>query len=293
MNEDIQSQLCTSTSTNKFALPITEVCMKKFFHLQEKQVSLPHPFESCFVAQIDLPKSKKMLHESPKRLLQVSIVKLIREMYCEHEVKEMIKCIPVSWERRGDVVVLPSVSFSSDLWKSYLGLLSDSELLNFWTMISGVLKCKRLAMGSSISSNGFRSSMVALLLGDSGWADHVDNGIHYMFDVTKCMFCSGNITEKLRLSKFDCRGETVVDLYAGIGYFVLPYLVHAGAELVHACEWNPHAVEGLKRGLKANRVEDRCIIHFGDNRKVCQISSLYRSQSLLCFSCAGWSHRCC
>lgn len=38
----------------------------------------------------------------------------------------------------------------------------------------------------------------------------------YEFDVTKCMFSSGNITEKLRVAGFDCRGETVVDLYAGV-----------------------------------------------------------------------------
>lgn len=37
----------------------------------------------------------------------------------------------------------------------------------------------------------------------------------YEFDVTKCMFSAGNITEKLRVAGFDCRGETVVDLYAG------------------------------------------------------------------------------
>lgn len=37
----------------------------------------------------------------------------------------------------------------------------------------------------------------------------------YDFDVTKCMFSAGNITEKLRVAGFDCRGESVVDLYAG------------------------------------------------------------------------------
>lgn len=37
----------------------------------------------------------------------------------------------------------------------------------------------------------------------------------YEFDVTKSMFSAGNITEKLRIASFDCRGETVVDLYAG------------------------------------------------------------------------------
>lgn len=41
-----------------------------------------------------------------------------------------------------------------------------------------------------------------------------------------------------------------MDLFAGIGYFTLPYLVHASAMHVHACEWNPAAVEALKKNLK-------------------------------------------
>ena len=48
--------------------------------------------------------------------------------------------------------------------------------------------------------------------------------------------------------------QVVVDLYAGIGYFTLPYLVHAQASKVIACEWNPEAVEMLKRNLKDNKV---------------------------------------
>lgn len=254
--------------TEKFALPISEECMETFRLLQEKQLPLPHPFESSFVAQVSLSPSKKTLHEDLKLLLQSSIVKHLRNSPSEHKLDEMVKSLPVLCDRHGDLVVLPSASFSSNLWKSHLDSLSDCQLSSFWTMVSSALKCRRLALGSAISSDGFRSSKVTLLLGNSGWVDHVDNGIRYMFDVTKCMFSSGNITEKLRLAKFDCRGETVVDLYAGIGYFVLPYLVHAGADLVHACEWNPHAVEALKRGLKVNKVEDRCIVHFGDNREV-------------------------
>jgi tRNA G37 N-methylase Trm5 len=56
--------------------------------------------------------------------------------------------------------------------------------------------------------------------------------------------------------------------FAGIGYFTLPYLVHSGASLVYACEWNPDAVEALERNLKLNGVEDRCIVLRGDNRQV-------------------------
>ncbi|XP_050572592.1 tRNA wybutosine-synthesizing protein 2 homolog isoform X2 [Cygnus atratus] len=54
----------------------------------------------------------------------------------------------------------------------------------------------------------------------------------------------------------------------GIGYFTLPYLVHAAAAFAHACEWNHHAVEALRRNLALNGVQDRCHIHHGDNRQL-------------------------
>ena len=56
-------------------------------------------------------------------------------------------------------------------------------------------------------------------------------------------------------------GKTVVDLFAGIGYFTLAYLKHAGAEHVYACEWNPAAVQALTKNLVLNNIEPtRCTI---------------------------------
>lgn len=55
---------------------------------------------------------------------------------------------------------------------------------------------------------------------------------------------------------------------SGIGYFTLPYLVHAGAAHVHACEWNPDAVSALRRNLQINKVAHRCTVHEGDNKQV-------------------------
>lgn len=70
-----------------------------------------------------------------------------------------------------------------------------------------------------------------LLKGKDGWVEHRENGILYCLDVTRCMFSSGNVTEKARMGRLACGGETVVDLFAGIGYHTLPLLVHAGGLL--------------------------------------------------------------
>ena len=50
----------------------------------------------------------------------------------------------------------------------------------------------------------------------------------YKLDPLKVMFSSGNVDEKQRMAHLDCRGETVVDMFAGIGYFTMPLAVRAG-----------------------------------------------------------------
>ncbi|KAG0057294.1 tRNA methyltransferase tyw3 [Gryganskiella cystojenkinii] len=90
------------------------------------------------------------------------------------------------------------------------------------------------------------------------WAETCQNQVWYRWSPMFTMFSAGNITEKERVAHsrpiFDARGKVVVDLYAGIGYFTLVYLVHAGASTVHACEWNPWSVQGLKQGAERNGI---------------------------------------
>lgn len=222
----------------------------------------------CALAHVEnLPKSKKALsggRREGKQLL-VELRKKLAEIkdleLSGGTISQLVAEVPCSWERHSDLVVLPKGSFANPLWQT-LGWKV------VWETVSKTLRCGRVAVDGGIASNGFRSSTAQLVLGEDGWVEHIDNGVKYVFDVTKCMFSSGNVSEKIRVGGLDCSGETVVDLYAGIGYFTLPFLIHSGARMVHACEWNPHAVEALKRGLFANGVADSCTIHFGDNRKV-------------------------
>lgn len=90
------------------------------------------------------------------------------------------------------------------------------------------------------------------------WAMTCQNQVWYSWAPMFTMFSAGNITEKERVAHsrpiFDARDKIVVDLYAGIGYFTLVYLLHAGARTVHACEWNPWSVEGLARGADRNGI---------------------------------------
>ncbi|KAI9376363.1 S-adenosyl-L-methionine-dependent methyltransferase [Aspergillus egyptiacus] len=139
------------------------------------------------------------------------------------------------------------------------------------------------------------------------WVRTVQNhGIVQIWAPVYTMFSRGNITEKARIlghgSVFDGLDEgslggegvgdvAVVDMYAGIGYFVFSYLKR-GVKRVWGWEINGWSVEGLRRGCLANgwgcrvvgvqqdgqlsvpvselvdslRDTDRVVIFHGDNR---------------------------
>ena len=192
---------------------------------------------------------------------RVRLIKHLEEML-EMKLEDILcKEVPCSWQKIGDVVVLLDSAFKSPVWFS-------RGQRTLWETVAKVLGARRVAVGQSILPDGYRTPNLQLVLGEHGWVQHKENGVVYILDVTRSMFASGNTSERARVGTFDCSGEVVVDMYAGVGYFTLPYLVHAKVSLVHACEWSHYAVEGLKKGLAANRVEGKCIIHYGDNRKV-------------------------
>ena len=243
----------TRLADNEVSIPITPEGVK----LNEEEHLSNYQFSRIEFTEMQQGLMRKRM--SPHEKLECNI----RGILAKYDIKleeSFTKELPTHWEIHGDLFLLPEQSFASPFWDQF-----GSEL---WSITATALGAKRLAKKSAIRNDNYRSPNVKLLFGDSGLVTHMDNGITYTYDITKCMFSSGNVTEKIRIGKLNCKGETVVDLYAGIGYFVLPYLVYGKAELVHACEWNKHAVEALRENVRLNAVENRCVIHEGDNREV-------------------------
>ncbi|XP_064282533.1 tRNA wybutosine-synthesizing protein 2 homolog isoform X2 [Passer domesticus] len=216
---------------------------------------------------------------TPARRLRDELRRLLGPAWCA----ELERDVPHAWHRHGDLVLLSEDCFRAEPWERLGSAL--------WETVASALGARRVARRGRVMPDGMRSPRVTLLLGQHGWVEHVDNGIRYTFDVTKCMFSPGNITEKLRVASLPCSGEVLVDLYAGIGYFTLPFLVHAGAAFVHACEWNSHAVEALHRSLLLNGVRDRCRIHSGDSRQLRDVADRV-NLGLLPSSEEGWPAAC-
>ena len=182
----------------------------------------------------------------------------------EHEVDLNIDdVVPAKWEKLGGLVLLP-VGWGGDGIVDIIEAHSRSE--NMWRSMAEALKADSLGVQAPIANDLYRSSQVRMLLG-SPQVHFNDHGLIYSFDASKVMFSSGNITERRRIGALDMSGETVVDAYAGVGYYTFPMLVHSGAEQVHACEINPASLAGLRAGAEANGLLDRLIVHEGDNKR--------------------------
>ena len=167
--------------------------------------------------------------------------------------------IPKKWERFSDIAILPSGSFRDEDWGDIVGP-------DLWKAVAQGLNVERLGVMGEVTGR-IRESGVEMLLGDDDWVVRRENGVDYGYHVTKCMFSAGNVNERRRMGEIARRGEVIVDLFAGIGYYSLPILVHSEVEHVHCCEWNNDAVESLEWGLERNNVSSLCTVHRGDNRE--------------------------
>lgn len=196
----------------------------------------------------------------PSVVITRDLVKKSMPKYKRHE--DLIIIQESAWEEFKKSLPIPVAHEENSPFS-----IDEDELASVVCQTVQKPTCRRLAVERGVKDDQFRSPDVELILGDNAIVTHKENHIIYRFDITKCMFSFGNINEKLRMAKLDCSEEIVVDLFAGIGYFSLPLLVHSKAKHLYACEWNPDAIDAFKKNLILNDISpSRCTIIEGDNR---------------------------
>ncbi|MBQ9026418.1 MAG: class I SAM-dependent methyltransferase family protein [Methanobrevibacter sp.] len=83
-----------------------------------------------------------------------------------------------------------------------------------------------------------------------------ENKCLFKLDLAKVMWSKGNVNERLRIAKLVGDGETVIDMFAGIGYFSIPIGVHSNAKKVISIEINPNSHHYLCENIKLNKCDN-------------------------------------
>ncbi len=169
----------------------------------------------------------------------------------------LVEKLPTKWEKIGDVLVF---SLNSHLEKYKIEIAK---------VYCEILKCKSILQDVGGISGELREPKVKLIYGEKNTeTTHKENGVKFKLDPEKVMFSSGNMNERIRISNITNSEETVVDLFAGIGYFTLPIAVHSKPKKIFACEKNPKAFYYLKKNILLNHVSDIVEPLKGDNRYI-------------------------
>ena len=147
----------------------------------------------------------------------------------------------LKWKRIGDILILDS-KFSYD---------SDAELekLSKEHNVKTIMKIDHI-QGTK------REPVYNILYGSETETINKENGCLFKLDLAKVMWSKGNNNERLRIAKLVGDGETVIDMFAGIGYFSIPIAVHSNAKKVISIEINPNSYNFLCENINLNKVDN-------------------------------------
>lgn len=167
---------------------------------------------------------------------------------------DALALVPDKWEKLGDVVVLRL----PDALLPHALIVAEA--------FADVLHARTVLRDAAGVTGELREMRAELLVGDDAVTTHVEDGVRYRFDASRVMFSSGNVAERQRAGRIDATGETVIDMFAGIGYFTLPVALRSGAARVIAIEKNPVSFRFLQENVRENGVEAIVEPWLGDNR---------------------------
>lgn len=170
-------------------------------------------------------------------------IKTLREQLKTKIPEIDVKRIMKSYEQLGDIIIVI-------IPKEY-GELRDFIGKSFYESF----ECQTVLEKGFISGE-FRIPYYKKITGDGFVTIHKENGILYKIDLSKVMFSSGNIAERIRMSNVSSPDETIIDMFSGIGYFTLP-LAKYGKSMVWALEKNPESFDLLLENIHLNKLVGR------------------------------------
>jgi tRNA (guanine37-N1)-methyltransferase len=163
----------------------------------------------------------------------------------------------VSYERLGDIAIVDEDD--TERARALAEAIVDSDL-----PVATVLNRASKVKGER------RVRDWEVLAGDTTETVHREYGCEFALDLSTVYFSPRLATERHRVVEQVTEGEQALDMFAGVGPFVVPFAVR-GATAV-GVDVNPAAVAYLRENARRNGVADRVTAIEGD---VCEVAADY------------------
>jgi tRNA wybutosine-synthesizing protein 2 len=177
------------------------------------------------------------------------IKKLLQENFKNRLSEKESSVLPPSYQKVGDIIIL---NLKEELWKY------DKQIGQF--LLRKIPDTRTVCRRTGFIITEERKPQVKVIAGNKKTETiHKEHGILYKLDVNETMFAKGNLNERNRIARLVTKNETVVDMFAGIGYFSLGIAKLSNPNKVYAIEINPVACNYLKDNIKLNKIEDKVV----------------------------------
>ncbi len=170
--------------------------------------------------------------------------------------QKLIKELPSGYQRVGDIVILrlkPNLlGLKEKIGKAVKEIVPNIKTVCILRRITGIS----------------RKPEIEVIYGNKTVTIVKEKGCLFELDVKKIMFSKGNAYERHRIAELIKKGEVVVDMFAGIGYFSIPVAKTDRHSAIYSMDINKDAIFYLKRNIRHNKVR-RVYPILGDCRIVC------------------------
>lgn len=99
---------------------------------------------------------------------------------------------------------------------------------------------------------------------------HKENGCSFKVDVETCYFSPRLSGERTRTAKLVHPGETVVNMFAGVGCFSIVIAKHVHRTRIYSIDANPDAVQFMSENIRLNRVYGNVVPILSDAKTAIQ-----------------------
>ena len=156
-----------------------------------------------------------------------------------------LKALPSSYQKVGDIILIKLFGSAARQHKKI-----GEAVLEMLPYIRTVCMIKGIA-------GEYRIPRAEVIAGDKNTTTtHKEHGCLYRIDVAKIMFSKGNLSEHRRLINQIKPNETIIDMFAGIGYFSIGIAKNSKAKEIYAIEKNPTSFKFLKENISLNKIKN-------------------------------------
>jgi len=194
-------------------------------------------------------------HVFPKRKKQIkSFIELLENRLAPH----LLASLPKAMDVIGDIAII-EIPQELDSYKNVIGEAILEMQKNLRTVFAK----------AGAVSGAYRTREFSLIAGEFKTETvHREHGCKFHVDIAKAYFSPRLSYEHKRVASLVKEGETVIDMFAGVGPFAVQIAKSRKNVRVYAVDMNPYAVEFLKKNIRLNRVEDKVYPILGDASKV-------------------------